>query len=106
MNVIFTDEQLKMLLSNENFRKELVGAIANKVADPYSSNLRTLVSSMKESITKGLLRKAITDNPALIEKIDIKVEEVLEKFISSSIGKVVMKSMLSEKKEQMKNDTK
>lgn len=97
MDVIFTDEQLKMLLSNENFRKELVGAVASNLAEPYSSNLRTLISSMKEDISKGLLRKAITDNPALLEKIDIKVEEVLEKFISSSIGKVVMKSMLEEK---------
>lgn len=100
MNVVFTDEQLNMLLSNENFRKELVGAIANKIADPYNSNLRALISSIKDGVTRGLLRKAITDNPALTEKIDIKVEEVLEKFISSSIGKVVMKSMLSEKKDK------
>ena len=35
MNVLFTDEQVKILMENEYFRKELVNAISETLTQAY-----------------------------------------------------------------------
>lgn len=93
MNVLFTDEQVKILVENESFRQELVKAISDKIIEPYTRQYSLLMDRIKNEITNSLVKKELKTNFALAEHIDRKVDKVLADFVSSSIGKVVLKSI-------------
>jgi len=59
MNVLFTDEQIKILMENEYFRKELANAISEKLTQAYSSQYSLLMDKIKYEITNGLIKKEL-----------------------------------------------
>lgn len=95
MNIQFTNEQLQILLENDNFRTEFIKQLVETITtEPgYNRKYSKLLESVKGDITKGLIRSSIAEDVELKVKIDEKVEQILEKFISRSIGKVVLKSL-------------
>lgn len=94
MNVLFTDEQVKMLLENESFRTELVASITSLFKDPFNCRLSSrLIESVKKEVTKGLIKKELVKGSLLDEKINEKIDAVLKEFFSKSIGKVVLESL-------------
>ena len=99
MNVLFTDEQVKILVENEYFRKELVNAISETITQAYSRQYSLLMDRIKFEITNGLIKKELQTNFELAKHIDEKVDKVLTDLVSRSIGKVILKSIKMENKE-------
>lgn len=98
MNVLFTDEQVKILMENEYFRKELVNAITETITQAYSSKYSLLMDRIKSEVTNGLIKKELQTNFELAKHIDEKVDKVLTDLVSRSIGKVILKSIKTENK--------
>ena len=99
MNVLFTDEQVKILMENDSFRKELVNAITETITQAYSSKYSLLMDRIKFEVTNGLIKKELQTNFELAKRIDEKVDKVLTDLVSRSIGKVILKSIKTENKE-------
>lgn len=99
MNVLFTDEQVKILMENEYFRKELVNAISETLTQAYSRQYSLLMDRIKSEITNGLIKKELQTNFELAKHIDEKVDKVLTDLVSRSIGKVILKSIKTENEE-------
>ena len=96
MNLLFTDEQVKILMEDESFRKELVNIISDKMTQTYSRQYSLLMDRIKFEITNGLIKKELQTNFELAKHIDEKVDKVLTNLVSRSIGKVILKSIKTE----------
>ena len=99
MNVLFTDEQVKILMENEYFRKELANAISETLTQAYSRQYSLLMDRIKLEVTNGLIKKELQTNFELVKHIDEKVDKVLTDLVSRSIGKVILKSIKTENEE-------
>ena len=103
MNVTFTNEQIEILLSNESFRKELISSCTFELTKGYSSLYHRIANDIKgevkSDITKGIISSQIIKDPEFAERVDKKVDQVLQEFISKSIGKFVFNNIFSDKKE-------
>lgn len=99
MNVLFTDEQVKILMENEHFRKELVNVISETLTQAYSRQYSLLMDRIKFEVTNGLIKKELQTNFELVKHIDAKVDKVLTDLVSRSIGKVILKSIKTENEE-------
>lgn len=97
MNVMFTDEQVKILMENKSFREELANAVSTTLTQAYSRQYSLLMDKIKLEITNGLIKKELQTNFELVKLIDIKVEKVITELVSRSIGKVILKSIKMEK---------
>lgn len=95
MNVQLTKEQLNILLENDGFRSELVNSLVYEITKnpSYNYNYSKLLDIIKCDVTKGLIRTSLAKDINLKTQIDEKVEQIIEKFVSRSIGKVVLKSL-------------
>ena len=98
MNLLFTDEQVKFLMEDESFRKELANIISEKMTQTYSRQYSLLMDKIKFEITNGLIKKELQTNFELVNLIDKKVDKVLTDIVSRSIGKVILKSIKTENK--------
>ena len=95
MNIQLTNEQLQILLDNGGFRSELVNSLVTEITrnPSYNYNYSKLLDAIKCDVTKGLIRTSLAQDIDLKIQIDEKVEQIIEKFVSRSIGKVVLKSL-------------
>ena len=95
MNIQLTNEQLQILLDNDGFQRELVNSLVFEITKnpTYNYNYSKLLDSIKCNLTKGLIRTSIAKDVDFKMQIDEKVEQIIEKFVSRSIGKVVLKSL-------------
>ena len=98
MNVQLTNEQLQILLDNDGFRSELVSSLVSEITKnpSYNYNYSKLLDVIKCDVTKGLIRTSLAQDAEFKIKVDEKVEQTIEKFVSRSIGKVVLKSLQEE----------
>lgn len=101
MNIQLTNEQLQILLDNDGFRSELVNSLVYEITKnpSYNYNYYKLIDSIKCDLTKGLIRTSLAQDAEFKIKVDEKVEQIIEKFVSRSIGKVVLKSLKDVKNE-------
>lgn len=100
MEIKFTDEQLNMLLENKTFMEGLTTAVCNKITETswdkrrYEILVDRLVNAMKGDLTRSMINNRIIKNEEIIAKIDKKVEDSVQKIITTTIGRMIFKELM------------
>lgn len=82
----------------------LTKAVCDKITDDswgskrYITLVDKIVQSIKDDITRSVIKNRVIQNSELIAKIDKKVEDAVQKIITTTIGRMIFQELM--KKEE------
>lgn len=84
----------------------LTKAVCDKITDNswgqknYSILTDKLISSIKDDITRSMIKNRVIQNSDIVKNIDKKVEEAVQKIITTTIGRMIFQELMNKEKSE------